>query len=50
MRSQLAHEASADWALPARVEEYRDHMKRSMDFVNARNNRIAQYAATHLEH
>lgn len=36
-------------ALPASVEEYIQNMQRSMDFVSARNRRIARYAATHLD-
>ena len=36
-------------ALPASVDEYREYRKRSMDFVSARNERIARYAVTTLE-
>lgn len=37
-------------ALPASVEEYRELMRRSMDFVRARNERIARNVPTHLDH
>lgn len=37
-------------ALPASVDEYREIMQRSMDFVKARNERIARYAVTQLDH
>lgn len=37
-------------ALPTSAVEYRELMRRSMDFVSARNKRIARYATTHLDH
>ena len=37
-------------ALPATAEEYREYMQQSMSFVRARNERIARYAAAHLDH
>lgn len=37
-------------ALPASVAEYGEIMRRSMGFVRARNQRIAEYAATRLDH
>ena len=37
-------------ALPTSVEAYREIMRRSMDFVSARNKRIVRYAHTQLDH
>ena len=37
-------------ALPTSAEEYHEVMRRSTDFVRARNERIAQYADSHLDH